>query len=41
MKKVILLSGSPNLQGNTMQVFQECAEVLAKRQGASCRMGKG
>lgn len=28
MKKVILLSGSPNVQGNTVQVLQECAKVL-------------
>lgn len=28
MAKVILLSGSPNANGNTMQVMQECAKVI-------------
>lgn len=28
MKKVILLSGSPNAEGNTVQVLGECAKVL-------------
>ena len=28
MLKVLLLSGSPRIQGNTMQVLQECARVL-------------
>lgn len=28
MKKVILLSGSPNAKGNTMQVLKECAKVI-------------
>lgn len=28
MKKVILLSGSPNAEGNTMQVLNECAKVI-------------
>jgi len=28
MSRVILLSGSPNTQGNTMQVLQECAKVI-------------
>lgn len=28
MKKVILLSGSPNKEGNTMQILKECAKVI-------------
>ena len=28
MKKVILLSGSPNPEGNTMQVLKECSKVI-------------
>ena len=28
MTKMILLSGSPNANGNTMQVLQECAKVI-------------
>ncbi|MFA6878542.1 MAG: flavodoxin family protein, partial [Fusobacterium sp.] len=28
MSKVILLSGSPNKTGNTVQVLQECANVI-------------
>ena len=28
MAKMILLSGSPNANGNTMQVLQECAKVI-------------
>lgn len=28
MKKVILLSGSPNLNGNSMLVLKECAKVI-------------
>lgn len=28
MKKVILLSGSPNKNGNTVQVLNECAKVI-------------
>lgn len=28
MKKVILLSGSPNLEGNTVQVFRECSKIM-------------
>ncbi|AYD40253.1 flavodoxin family protein [Clostridium fermenticellae] len=28
MKKVILLSGSPNLNGNTIKVLKECAKVI-------------
>lgn len=28
MKKVILLSGSPNPEGNTVQIFRECAKVM-------------
>lgn len=28
MAKVILLSGSPNANGNTMQVMRECAKVI-------------
>lgn len=28
MKKVILLSGSPNAEGNTVQVLRECAKVI-------------
>lgn len=28
MKKVILLSGSPNTEGNTMQILKECAKVI-------------
>lgn len=28
MKKVILLSGSPNKEGNTVQVLNECAKVI-------------
>ncbi|OAA93901.1 flavodoxin family protein [Clostridium coskatii] len=28
MKKVILLSGSPNPEGNTVQVLKECAKVI-------------
>ena len=30
MKKVILLSGSPNAEGNTVQVLKACAEVIEK-----------
>lgn len=30
MSKVILLSGSPNANGNTMQVLQECAKVIGE-----------
>jgi len=29
MSKVILLSGSPNAQGNTVQVLRECAKTIA------------
>ncbi|OEH85881.1 FMN reductase [Desulfuribacillus stibiiarsenatis] len=32
MKKVILLSGSPNKVGNTVQIMQECEKVI-KNQG--------
>lgn len=28
MKKVILLSGSPNKKGNTMQILNECAKTI-------------
>lgn len=28
MKKVILLSGSPNVEGNTVQVLRECAKII-------------
>jgi len=28
MSKVILLSGSPNQEGNTMQILRECARVI-------------
>ena len=28
MSKVILLSGSPNAKGNTVQVFEEMAKVI-------------
>lgn len=28
MKKVILLSGSPNAEGNSMQILNECAKVI-------------
>lgn len=28
MKKVILLSGSPNPEGNTVQILRECAKVI-------------
>ena len=31
MKNVILLSGSPNLEGNTVQVFRECAKVMEEK----------
>lgn len=30
MKKVILLSGSPNAEGNTIQILNECAKVIEK-----------
>lgn len=30
MKKVILLSGSPNAEGNTIQILRECAKVIEK-----------
>lgn len=30
MKKVILLSESPNPEGNTVQVFRECAKVMGE-----------
>lgn len=30
MKKIILLSGSPNAEGNTVQVLRECAKVINK-----------
>lgn len=30
MKKVILLSGSPNAEGNTIQLLKECAKVIEK-----------
>ena len=28
MSKVILLSGSPNAEGNTVQVLRECAKTI-------------
>jgi multimeric flavodoxin WrbA len=28
MAKVILLSGSPNAEGNTVQVLRECAKTI-------------
>lgn len=31
MKKTILLSGSPNLKGNSMMVLKECAKVIESK----------
>ncbi|MDD3225716.1 MAG: NAD(P)H-dependent oxidoreductase, partial [Clostridium sp.] len=32
MKKVILLSGSPNAEGNTVQILRECAKTIEKNE---------
>lgn len=32
MKKVILLSTSPNAEGNTVQILRECAKVIEQNE---------